>query len=129
MSCIESAAQPDPAVRDHWTFGAGYVHRVALVGSLRVLIIKPPDAVFVLGCTWQKGSYGWQYLASYGALIYALSVVNQSVLTIGKAHPGERRCRSECVLIRDMKMWPLCCRPTERVRCTKGHIGTRSVHL
>ena len=25
LSCMESAAQPDPAMRDHWTFGAGYV--------------------------------------------------------------------------------------------------------
>src|SRR5258706_14836413 len=89
--------------------------------SLRSLIILPAAAVFVLEYTSQKGKSGWQCLASYGALRCALSLVNRSVLMTGKAKTEERRCHSECILSRDMKMWPPYYQ-TARVRCTKGLI-------
>ncbi len=91
--------------------------------SLRSLIIPPAAAVFVLEYTSQKGKSGWQYLDYYGALRYTLSLVNRSVLMTGKAKTEERRCHSECILSRDMKMWPPYCW-IARVRCTKVLIKT-----
>ena len=92
LSCKESAAQSDFMMRDHWTFGAGYV---ALMVSLKSLIISLAAAVCVLEYISQKGKSGWQYLVSYGALRYGLSLVNRSVLTTGKAKAEEHRSHSE----------------------------------
>jgi len=85
-------------------------------------MMKLPGVVFALEYMLQKGRYGWQYLASYGALRYIPSLMNQSVLMIGKVNLEEHRCHSECVFSRDTKMSPLYCRQTIWDRCTKHHI-------
>ena len=95
LSCMESAAQSDFMKRDHWTFGAGCVQRVTLRVSLKSLIISLAAAVFVLEYISQKRRSGWQYLASCGAMRCALSLVNRSVMTTGKATAEERRSHSE----------------------------------
>jgi len=123
LSCLESAAQPDAMMRDHWTFGAGYVDLVTLVDSFKLLIRPFPAVVFVLESIAQRGRYGWQYLAFYGASRYSLPLVNRSVLTTGKAKTEERRSHSECILSRDTKMWPPYCQAA-RVRWANGHIKT-----
>jgi hypothetical protein len=97
---------------------------VILIVSSRSLIIPPPAVVFALEYISQKGRSGWQYLASYGALRYALSLVRRSVLTTGKAKAEEHRSHSEWILNRDTKMWPLYCQ-TARVQFTKDYIETR----
>ena len=88
---------------------------------IKVAHIPPAAVAFVREYISQKGRSGWQYLASYGALRYALSLVNRSVLMTGKAKAEERRSHSEWILSRDTKMWPPYCQ-TARVRCNKDHI-------
>ena len=90
---------------------------------VKSLIISLAAAVFVLEFISQKGNSGWQYLASYGALRYTLSLVNRSVLTTGKAKAEERRSHSECILSRDTRMWPRYYQAA-RIRCNKDLIST-----
>jgi len=122
LSCLESAAQSDAMMRDHWTFGAGYVDLVTPVDSFRLLIRPLPAVVFVLECISQRGKCGWRYLAFYGASRYALSPMNRSVLTTGKAKAEERRSHSGCTLSRGTRMWPPYCQAV-RVQCADDHVN------